>query len=176
MKETAILAGGCFWCTEAVFLQLKGVESVVPGYTGGTVDNPTYNQVSSGKTGHAEAIKIEFDPSIISFEQILDVFFATHNPLTLNRQGADVGTQYRSSIFPTTNEQKMIAEQVIREKDNSGEYDSPIVTAIEAFKEFYEAEDYHKNYYESHPENLYCSVVISPKLKKFYEKFPDLRK
>lgn len=172
--ETAVFAGGCFWCTEAVFLKLRGVTSVVPGYTGGHVANPTYEQVSMGNTGHAEAIKFEFDPEQISYRDLLEVFFATHDPTTLNRQGNDVGPQYRSVIFYTDEAQKQEAEKIVKELTDAGAYPNPIVTTIEPLGEFYEAEDYHKNYFERNQGQPYCQVVIAPKLKKFKEKFASL--
>jgi len=167
--ETATLAGGCFWCTEAIYKRLKGVEEVLPGYTGGTSENPTYESVSSGKTGHAEAIQIKFDPSIISFEKILDVFFATHDPTTLNKQGADIGTQYRSVIFYHNEDQKKVAEKVIT--DLKPNFSSPIVTKVEQALTFYKAENYHQDYYNSHKDALYCQLVIDPKIQKLREKF-----
>lgn len=174
--KTAVLGGGCFWCTEAVFDRLKGVIEVIPGYSGGNVENPTYEKVSMGRTNHAESIKITYDPNVISFEQILEVFFATHDPTTLNKQGVDEGTQYRSVIFYMDNEQKEIAEKMIKEKKDSGEFDAPIVTTLEPFEKFYTAEEYHKRYYDNNPQNPYCSIVISPKVKKLFEKFPELIK
>lgn len=172
--EIAVFAGGCFWCTEAVFQKLRGVHSVLPGYTGGNTDNPTYEQVSSGSTGHAEAIKFEYDPKLISYRDLLEVFFATHDPTTLNRQGNDVGTQYRSSIFYTSESQKEQAEDIITELRESHSYTSPIVTTVEPLTKFYEAEDYHKNYFERNQGAPYCMVVINPKIKKFKEKFASL--
>lgn len=172
--ETAVFAGGCFWCTEAVFQKLRGVKSVSPGYAGGTVDNPTYEQVSGGQTGHAEVIKFEFDSAVISYRDLLEVFFATHDPTTLNRQGNDVGTQYRSAIFYATEEQKQEAEKIIAELNNAKAYSNPIVTTLESLTKFYEAEDYHKNYYERNQGQPYCMVVINPKIKKFKEKFASL--
>ncbi len=172
--QTAVFAGGCFWCTEAVFLKLRGVSSVVPGYTGGQVENPTYEQVSSGNTGHAEAIKFTFDPKQISYRDLLEVFFATHDPTTLNRQGNDVGQQYRSVIFYADEEQKQLAENIVTELNEAKAYPNPIVTTIEPLGEFYEAEDYHKNYFERNQGQPYCQVVIAPKLKKFKEKFASL--
>jgi peptide-methionine (S)-S-oxide reductase len=169
--ETATVANGCFWCTEAIFKRLKGIESVIPGYTGGKVENPTYEQVSSGETGHAEAIQITFDPSTISYETVLEIFFATHDPTTLNRQGNDVGTQYRSAIFYQDAKQKKIAEEVKEKLDISGTYHDPIVTKIEAFTKFYKAEDYHKDYYDSHRSAPYCMFVIDPKVRKLLEHF-----
>jgi peptide-methionine (S)-S-oxide reductase len=170
-KEVATLAGGCFWCTEAVFSIVKGVEKVVPGYSGGSVPNPTYEQVSTGTTGHAEAVQVTFDPSVISFREILEVFFATHNPTTLNRQGPDVGTQYRSAIFYHTEQQKTTAETVIAELDQEGIWDAPIVTQVESFKAFYMAETYHKEYYKRNSNQPYCQQVITPKLVKLQQHF-----
>jgi peptide-methionine (S)-S-oxide reductase len=167
--ETATFAGGCFWCTEAVFKRLKGVNSVLPGYAGGTVENPTYDQVSMGKTGHAEAIQIEFDPEVISYETLLDVFFNTHNPTTMNRQGNDVGPQYRSAIFYHNEEQKISAEKVKAEIQKS--YSVQLVTEITAFTNFFVAEDYHKNYYDNHKDAAYCDIVISPKIQHLTEKY-----
>jgi len=174
--EVAVLGGGCFWCTEAIFLRLNGVKSVRPGYSGGNGENPTYEQVSSGTTNFAESIEIEFDADVVSFETILKVFFATHDPTTLNKQGADVGTQYRSVIFYMNETQKTIAEKVMKEEMESGEIDGQIVTTLEKFEKFYDAEEYHFNYYDNNPNNPYCSVVISPKVKKLFEKFPELVK
>lgn len=174
--ETTVLGGGCFWCTEAIFLRLKGVKTVEPGYSGGNGDNPTYEQVSTGTTNFAESIRITFDPNEVSFETILKVFFATHDPTTLNRQGADVGTQYRSVIFYMNDKQKEIAEKVMKEEMESGQIDGQIVTTLEKFEKFYNAEEYHFNYYENNPGNPYCSIVISPKVKKLFEKFPELVK
>jgi len=169
--EQATFGGGCFWCTEAVYLALKGVESVESGYSGGKTDNPTYGQVSSGRTGHAEVIQIKFDPSIISYKEILEIFFATHDPTTLNRQGADVGTQYRSIILYHDDEQRQIAQQtIINLKD---EYKNPLVTQVEPYTTFYKAEDYHQNYYENNRGQPYCRMVIDPKMQKFYEKYRD---
>ena len=169
--DVATLAGGCFWCTEAVFSIVKGVEKVEPGYTGGSVPNPTYEQVSTGTTGHAEAAQITFDPSIISFREILEIFFATHDPTTLNRQGPDVGTQYRSAIFYHNEEQKVTAEKVIAELDKEEIWDAPIVTQVEPLKTFYRAETYHKDYYKKHPNQPYCQQVIAPKLVKLQQRF-----
>ncbi len=172
--QTAVFGGGCFWCTEAVFDQLKGVESVMPGYAGGTVENPTYEQVCSGRTGHAEVIKIEYDPSQITFEDLLTVFFATHNPTTKDRQGNDVGTQYRSSIFYTTEEQKKAAEAYIKAVDEGP--GDPIVTEVKPLDTFYEAEEYHRKYFENNKTQAYCQVIISPKVDKLQEKFANLLK
>lgn len=175
-KEIAVLGAGCFWCTEAVFQNLKGVASVLPGYTGGNLPNPTYEQVSSGSSGHVEVAKIEFDPVIISYHQLLEVFFAVHNPTTLNRQGNDVGEQYQSAIFYTSENQKQIALEVIKEVDSEKIYNSPIVTKVRALEKFYVAENYHQNYYLNNPGNPYCSVVIDPKVQKLRAKFTNLLK
>jgi peptide-methionine (S)-S-oxide reductase len=165
-KQTATVGGGCFWCMEAVFLELKGVEKVESGYSGGSIPNPSYNQVCSGVTGHAEVIHITFDPKVISFEEILQVFFTLHDPTTLNRQGADVGTQYRSVIFYHNTEQKIVAEQVIKEIEDSHLWKAPIVTQVVPFDIFYKAEDYHQNYFRTNSLQPYCQVVIAPKLVK----------
>ncbi|TRO52691.1 peptide-methionine (S)-S-oxide reductase [Candidatus Bathyarchaeota archaeon] len=170
-KEVATLAGGCFWCTEAVFSIVKGVEKVEPGYSGGSVPNPTYDQVSSGTTGHAEAVQLTFDPSAISFREILEVFFATHDPTTLNRQGPDIGTQYRSVIFYHNPEQKTTAEKVIAELNKDGIWEAPIVTRIEPFSAFYLAEKYHRDYYKRNSDQPYCQQVITPKLVKLQQRF-----
>ena len=164
--EIATLAGGCFWCTEALFKRLKGVESVLSGYAGGTVEDPSYEQVSTGTTGHAEAIQIEFDPTQIPFEKILDIFWHTHNPTTPNQQGADIGPQYRSVIFYHTEKQKEIAEKSKAELEKEDIYKAPIVTEIEPFTNFYEAEDYHKNYFDRNQNQAYCNIVIDPKIHK----------
>ncbi len=171
--ETAIFAGGCFWCTEAIFKEMKGVESVVPGYTGGKRPNPTYEQVTTGATGHAEAVKIVFDPSEISYEELLQVFFATHDPTTLNRQGNDVGTQYRSAVFYTNDKQKALAEAYIKFLNDSNVFDQYIVTEVVPAQTFYEAEDYHKNYLANNPDNPYCQYVVLPKLEKFRKLFKN---
>jgi peptide-methionine (S)-S-oxide reductase len=170
-KEAATLAGGCFWCIEAVFSIIKGVEKVEPGYTGGAIPNPTYEQVSTGATGHAEAAQITFDPNVISYREILEIFFASHDPTTLNRQGPDVGTQYRSAIFYHNEEQKVIAEKVIAELEKEGIWDAPVVTQVEPLKVFYKAETYHKDYYKMHPNQPYCQQVIAPKLAKLQHRF-----
>jgi methionine-S-sulfoxide reductase len=174
--ELATFGGGCFWCTEAVFLELRGVNKVVSGYTGGTVPNPTYADVCTGLTGHAEVIQIEFDPKQITFEQLLDVFFHTHDPTTKNRQGADVGTQYRSSVFFHNEKQKEAAKKVIAELDKSGDFDNPIVTTIEELKKFYPAEDYHQDYFAQNPRNPYCQAVVGPKVSKFQKRYKDMLK
>lgn len=166
--ETAVLGGGCFWCIEAVFQRLPGVKTVVSGYTGGHVKNPTYQQVCSGDTGHAEVAKIEFDPTVLSYGKLLEVFFEAHDPTTLNSQGADHGTQYRSAVFYLNEEQKKAAEQA--KLAAKSHWDDPIVTEITALKEFYPAEGYHQNYYNENPRQGYCSFVIRPKVKKLQDK------
>lgn len=171
MMETITLAGGCFWCTEAVFSIVKGVEKVEPGYTGGSIVNPSYEQVSSGTTDHAEAAQVTFDSKIISLEEILEIFFATHDPTTVNRQGADVGTQYRSAIFYHDMKQKKVAEKVIDSLDKQAIWDLPIVTIVEPLEVFYVAEEYHKDYYKKHPKQGYCQAVIGPKLAKLQQRY-----
>ena len=166
-KEVATLAGGCFWCLEAIFAELNGVEEVVSGYTGGKSANPSYHEVCSGKTGHAEAVQITFNSQIISYKEILEVLFQIHDPTTLNRQGADVGTQYRSAIFYHNAEQKAIAEQMIKELDAAKVWKSPIVTEVEPFSAFYPAEDYHRDYFRQNTSQPYCQAVIAPKLARF---------
>lgn len=165
--EVATLAGGCFWCLEAVFREVEGVESVVPGYTGGTTANPTYEQVCTGKTSHAEAVQVKFNLSKISYRELLEIFFSVHDPTTLNRQGADVGTQYRSAIFYHNEQQKSIAEELIRELNKAKLWEKPIITQVIQLDEFYFAEDYHREYFYRHPEQSYCQMVISPKVSKF---------
>lgn len=174
--ETATLAGGCFWCIETIFNDLKGVEKVVSGYSGGTTKNPTYEQVSSGNTGHAEVVQITFDPSVISYEKLLEIYFHIHDPTTLNKQGADVGTQYRSAIFYNDDEQKKTAESVKENIGQSGLWDSPIVTEITKLDKFYSAEDYHQDYYNNNKQNSYCSFVIAPKVRKFYKEYKEYLK
>ena len=170
--DTATFATGCFWCTEAIFESLNGVLSVTSGYTGGHVKNPTYKEVCSGETGHAECVQIVYEADKISYDELLEVFFEVHDPTSLNRQGADVGTQYRSAIFYHTPEQKEKAEYYTKELNNSGAYDKPIVTEIASLGKFYNAEDYHQEYYENNKNNNpYCSVVIRPKLEKFQKVF-----
>jgi peptide-methionine (S)-S-oxide reductase len=171
--ETATLAGGCFWCTEAVFERLKGVEEVVSGYSGGQMENPSYEEVSAEKTGHAEAIQITFDPAQISYKEILDVFFATHDPTTLDRQGNDVGEQYRSVIFYENEGQRKIAEDTKDALQRSGKFEDEIITSIEPFKNFYPAEDYHQKFYDHNSGAPYCSLIIDPKIKKLYKEFPE---
>jgi peptide-methionine (S)-S-oxide reductase len=171
--EVATLAAGCFWCTEAAFSIIKGVERIEPGYTGGTVSSPSYEQVSTGTTGYAEAAQIFFDPKVISYRTILEIFFTIHDPTSLNRQGADVGTQYRSAIFYHSLEQKVTAEKLIDELDKEGIWDKPIATAVEPLKVFYKAETYHKDYYKKHPKEPYCQAVIAPKIAKLQQHFID---
>jgi len=172
--EIATLAGGCFWCTEAVIQKLRGVSKVEPGYTGGQVANPTYNDVCSGTTGHAEAIRVEFDPDVISYEQLLEVFFALHDPTTLNRQDADVGPQSRSAVFYHDEAQKETVERVIAAVNASGAYANPVVTEVAAAGEYYVAENYHHNFYEDNKSYPYCSIVIDPKITKLYKNFEAL--
>ena len=162
-----MLAGGCFWCLEAVYEQLNGVESVESGYAGGSVRDPSYQQVTAGTTGHAEAVRITFDPEVISFRDLLDVFFTIHDPTTLNRQGADVGTQYRSAVFYSDSEQEATAAQAIRELEAAGIWEAPIVTEVTPSTDFYPAEAYHQEYYRRNPAQGYCRVVIAPKVAKF---------
>ena len=173
MKEEAVLGAGCFWCVEAVFQELKGVESVESGYMGGHIDNPTYQQVSSGTSGHAEVAKIIFDSNVISFKEILEVFWKTHDPTTLNQQGADRGTQYRSAIFYVNNEQKELASTYKKRLDESGAFNNPIVTEITKTSTYYPAEKYHQDYYTLNPNQGYCQYVIQPKVEKFRKAFAD---
>ncbi len=171
--ETATLAGGCFWCMEAVFDELRGVESVESGYSGGSLPNPSYRAVCTGQTGHAETVRITFDPSAITFRDILNVFFAVHDPTTMNRQGNDVGTQYRSAIFYQDESQKAEAEQLIRDLDAQHIWDKPIVTEVTRFDKFYVAEDYHQEYFAKNPYQPYCMAVVAPKVSKFRKHFLD---
>ncbi|MEO8398670.1 MAG: peptide-methionine (S)-S-oxide reductase MsrA [Ignavibacteriaceae bacterium] len=171
--EKATFGTGCFWCTEAIFENVKGVHSVVSGYSGGTVENPAYKEVCSGNTGHAEVLQITFDPNVISYDELLEIFWKTHDPTTLNKQGADVGTQYRSVIFYHNEEQKQKAEHYKNELENSKIWNDPIVTEISPIKTFYKAEDYHQHYYESNPFQGYCSFVITPKVEKFKKVFKE---
>lgn len=172
-KETAVFGGGCFWCTEAIFLRLNGVISAIPGYAGGTVENPSYDQVSMGNTNHAEVVKIEFDSEVLSYEELLDIFFHTHDPTTLNKQGADEGTQYRSAVFYSSDEQKKRAEIFIKKLEASKEFTDQIVTTLEPLTKFYEAEDYHKNYFETHKNAPYCQIVIAPKVHKLEDLYKE---
>ncbi len=169
--SVATFGNGCFWCTEAIFQQLKGVEKVIPGYTGGYIKNPSYKEVCNGATGHAEAIQITYDSNIISYRELLDIFFYTHDPTTLNQQGADIGTQYRSAIFYHNQSQKKDAEIIIAQLDKEKVYDSKIVTEITPFVIYYEADDYHQNYYNNNKNQGYCRAVINPKLDKFVKKY-----
>ena len=171
---TATFAGGCFWCTEAVYAELKGVKSVTSGYIGGVVPSPTYKDVCTGQTGHAEAIQIEYDPTVVSFEKLLEVFFATHDPTTLNRQGADVGTQYRSGIFYHDDEQRRVAEDVIMRLNQARIFPGPIVTEVTKASVFYPAEDYHQDYFATNPRQPYCQAVVAPKVDKVRKVFKDL--
>lgn len=175
-KAEATLGAGCFWCVEAIFQRVKGVIHVESGYSGGHVENPTYEQVCTGKTGHAEVVRIIFNPAMIAYETILDVFWHTHDPTTLNRQGADVGTQYRSVIFYHDDTQKQVAEKSKARIQASGLWDDPIVTEISPLINYYKAEDYHQNYFNNNSTAGYCSIVIAPKLAKFIEEFPHLLK
>ncbi|MFZ1460851.1 MAG: peptide-methionine (S)-S-oxide reductase MsrA [Ignavibacteria bacterium] len=170
--DTAIFGAGCFWCVEAIFQRLKGVESIESGYTGGTVENPTYKQVCTGETGHAEVAKIIFNPDVISFNELLEVFWTTHDPTTLNQQGADIGTQYRSAVFYLNDEQKMQAEKS-KSEIATQIWDGSIVTEITPLKKYYKAEDYHQNYFNQNSDQSYCRFVINPKLEKFRKKFRD---
>jgi peptide-methionine (S)-S-oxide reductase len=171
--EKATFGSGCFWCTEAIFLRLKGVEKVVSGYSGGKLKNPTYKEISSGKTGHAEVVQITYDPNVITYEEMLEVFWKTHDPTTLNRQGNDIGTQYRSVVFYHSERQKELAEHYKNALNKEGVYKDPIVTEISPLAEFYEAEEYHQNYYAQNPNQGYCSFVITPKIEKFEKVFKE---
>ncbi len=175
-KEIVTFGGGCFWCIEAIFEELEGVEQVESGYSGGRVDDPTYQQVCTGKTGHAEVVQVTFDPKVISVKKILRIFFTVHDPTTLNRQGPDVGTQYRSVIFYRSQEQRAIAGEVLREIQSEKLWSDPIVTEIVPFKAFYKAEDYHQDYYKLNPGQAYCRIIIDPKVKKFRELYQDTLK
>jgi peptide-methionine (S)-S-oxide reductase len=174
--EAAVFGGGCFWCTEAVFLELRGVQGVMPGYAGGRTKNPTYEEVCGGMTGHAEVIRIDFDPAEIGFRDLLTVFFATHDPTTLNRQGNDVGTQYRSTILYANEDQRREAEAFIKELNETKTFGRPVVTTVEPLRDFYEAEEYHRNYYAKNPYQSYCQYMIPPKLGKLQKNFKDLLK
>jgi peptide-methionine (S)-S-oxide reductase len=171
--ETATLAAGCFWCVEAVFDDLRGVEDVVSGYSGGHTENPTYKQVCSETTGHAEVVQIRFDPEVLSYSDLLRVFFTVHDPTTLNRQGRDIGTSYRSAVFYQSDDQKRAAEEVIAEVTAEGIYSDPIVTEVTAFDKFWPAEDYHQEYFANNPGQPYCAAVVAPKVAKFRQKFVD---
>ncbi|MBM3428838.1 MAG: peptide-methionine (S)-S-oxide reductase MsrA [Bacteroidetes bacterium] len=171
--EVATLGAGCFWCVEAAYMQLNGVESAKSGYSGGQIKNPSYKEVCNGNTGHAEVVQIKFDPAIISFAEILEVFFTVHDPTQLNRQGNDIGTQYRSAVFFHSEEQKQIALKAIEAANETHTWSNPVVTEVTAFESFYPAEDYHDNYYNLHSDQPYCSMVITPKMEKFKKKFHD---
>lgn len=172
-EELATFGGGCFWCVEAIFERVSGVISAVSGYSGGHVENPDYNQVCTGLTGHAEVVQISYNPDVVSYYELLEIFFKTHDPTTLNRQGADVGTQYRSVIFYQTEEQRQQAVEIIDELTEAGIYNDPIVTVVEPFEKFYPAEAYHQEYFENNPNQGYCRVVIQPKVEKFEKIFRD---
>ena len=174
--QTATLAGGCFWCLEAVYDELKGVHSVESGYAGGHVDNPSYRDVCTGTTGHAEVVQIRFDPNVISYRDLLNVFFTIHDPTTLNRQGADIGTQYRSAIFYHDEEQKKTAEEAIKDLNAQKIWDNPIVTEVTRFDKFYQAEDYHQEYFANNSSQPYCQVVVAPKVAKFRKHFLEMLK
>lgn len=175
-KEVVVLGGGCFWCTEAVFKMMRGVTSVLPGYAGGTTENPTYKDVCNGDTGHAEVVQIEYDPELVSVKDILTVFFGSHDPTTLNRQGADIGTQYRSVIFYTTEDQKEVAFAMIQEMNSSNEKGDSVKTEVLRLPKFYVAESYHQDYFAMNKETTYCQLVINPKLEKVQKEFADLLK
>lgn len=175
-SAVATLAGGCFWCLEAVYDDMQGIQSVVSGYTGGQVDNPTYKQICTGTTGHAEVVQVRYDPAQLSFRDLLEVFFTIHDPTTLNRQGGDVGTQYRSAIFYHNEAQKETAESLIAELEAARVWDNPIVTEVTSLERFYPAEDYHQDYYENNAYQPYCQFVVRPKLEKFRQKFSERRK
>ena len=175
-KQVATLAGGCFWCLEAVYDEVKGVLSVESGYAGGQVENPSYQAVCTGTTGHAEVVRITFDAGVVSYKDLLHVFFGIHDPTTLNRQGADVGTQYRSAVFYHNDEQKQIAEEAIQELEAKKIWDNPIVTTLEKMDAFYIAEDYHQEYFVNNPRQPYCAAVVAPKVAKFRKKYLDMLK
>jgi peptide-methionine (S)-S-oxide reductase len=170
-EEITTLGGGCFWCTEAIFEEIEGIHDVISGYSGGSIINPSYREVTTGRTGHAEVIQIRFDPSVISFKEILDVFFKTHDPTTLNRQGADIGTQYRSVIFYHTENQRKDALEKISSLEKTGIFKDPVVTSVEAYENFYLAEEYHQDYFKKNPDQGYCAYVIKPKLSKFRKEY-----
>jgi peptide-methionine (S)-S-oxide reductase len=172
-EEVATLAGGCFWCLEAVYKEVKGVQRVLSGYTGGKKENPAYEEVCSDKTGHAEAIDITFFPDVITYREILEIFFTVHDPTTLNRQGNDAGTQYRSAIFYHNEAQKIIAEEVIKDINNTHIWNSPIVTEVKPYTKFYSAEEYHRDYFERNPQQTYCQMIIAPKVAKFRRKWAN---
>lgn len=173
-RDTATFGAGCFWCVEAIFQQIKGVDTAVSGYMGGRIARPTYKEVCSGLTGHVEVVQITFDPSIVSYERLLEVFWKTHDPTTPNRQGADEGTQYRSVVFYHTHEQKESAEKIKAGLNTFNVFDSPVITGVEAAADFYKAEDYHQNYFRENGEQPYCRLVVQPKVEKFEKLFRDL--
>jgi peptide-methionine (S)-S-oxide reductase len=175
-SEIAVFGGGCFWCTEAVFKMIKGVTSVLPGYAGGTIPNPTYHQVSAGNTGYVEVVKVEYDPTLVNYEDLLTVFFGSHDPTSVNKQGFDVGDMYRSVIFYTTEKQKEVALSFIKNINNSNELGKEAVTTVEPLITFYDAENFHKDYYENNKENRYCELVINPKLEKVQKEYAHLLK
>jgi methionine-S-sulfoxide reductase len=175
-SQTIVFGGGCFWCTEAVFKMMRGVESVLPGYAGGTKKNPTYEEVSHGNTGYVEVAQIVYDPTKVKYHDLITVFFGSHDPTTLNRQGNDIGTEYRSVVFYTTPEQKKETEEYIAELNASSKFGDPIVTTVEPLDTFYEAEEYHKNYFANHPNAGYCQIVINPKLEKVQKEYGNLLK
>lgn len=174
--ETAVFGGGCFWCTEAIFKRVRGVLSVMPGYAGGQAENPSYEQVCSGRTGHAEVIQVEYDPAVVSYRDLLEIFWQAHDPTTLNRQGNDVGEQYRSIILYADEQQKELAEASLKAADTSGMFHRPIVTQIKELKKFYPAEDYHRDYFAANPNQPYCRAVISPKVQHFMQDHTDVLK
>jgi methionine-S-sulfoxide reductase len=175
-KEVIVFGGGCFWCTEAVFERIEGVSDVIPGYSGGNVINPSYREVCTGNTGHAEVVEVTYDSSVVKLETLLKVFFTTHDPTTLNRQGADVGTQYRSAIFYTSDKQKLVAEMVIGELERNKVFNDPLVTEVKPLENFYQAEDYHNGYFEANKQLPYCRIVIQPKIEKLEKVFDNILK
>tara|TARA_B100001758_G_scaffold215620_1_gene201412 strand:- start:9 stop:539 length:531 start_codon:yes stop_codon:yes gene_type:complete len=176
MYNKAYFAGGCFWCTEAIFIRINGVNKVMPGYMGGKLDNPSYKEVCSGQTGHAEGVKVIYDPKVVSYETLLLIFFTTHDPTTLNRQGNDTGTQYRSAVFYDSKNEKEIIDRVINNIQNEALFENPIITQISPIGKFYIAEDEHLNYYETNTQNPYCQAVISPKINKFLKEYKSILK
>ena len=175
-KEVIVFGGGCFWCTDAVFERIEGVSDVIPGYSGGNVINPSYREVCTGNTGHAEVVEVTYNPDVVRLETILQVFFTTHDPTTLNRQGADVGTQYRSAIFYTNEKQKQVVEQVIDELEQNNVFDDPIVTEVQPLENFYQAEEYHDGYFDANKQQPYCRFVIQPKIEKLEKVFDEILK
>ncbi|MDA3818544.1 MAG: peptide-methionine (S)-S-oxide reductase MsrA [Prolixibacteraceae bacterium] len=175
-KDVIVFGGGCFWCTDAVFERIEGVSGVIPGYSGGNVINPSYREVCTGNTGHAEVVEVTYNPDLVKLETILQVFFTTHDPTTLNRQGADVGTQYRSAIFYTNERQKRVAEQVIAELEQNNVFDDPIVTEVQPLENFYQAEEYHDGYFDANKQQPYCRFVIQPKIEKLENVFDEILK